>query len=66
VAVKDRAVTTKFERAIVKEALTFAQKVLMLSDPAVQSEHEQGLSESRSGKGISLEEFRKSLNLAPR
>jgi len=66
VAVKERAITEKFERAIVREALSFAERVMLLSDPAVQNDHEQGLSEIRDGKGLSLAAFRQSLNLTPK
>jgi len=65
-AVKGRATRVKFEKAIVKEALSFAERVMLLSDPEVQADHEQGLSEIKKGKGLSLEDLRKILKLPPK
>jgi hypothetical protein len=49
---------TKFERAIIRETLEFANKVLLLSDPDVQAQHEQGLIDIREGRGMSLAELK--------
>lgn len=48
----------KFQEAILREAIAFAQKVVLFSDPEIQASHEQGLQEIREGKALTIEELR--------
>lgn len=52
-----------FERAIAAMAIEFAQKVIVLADPDVQTEHQRGLEAIDAGRGLSLDDLRTHLEL---
>jgi hypothetical protein len=63
-AASDQRTTSEdFSVAIVREAVDFANKILMLSDPEVQRQHERAMQQRGEGKSMSLDELREKLDL---
>lgn len=63
-AVTDRQTTAQsFNQAIVREAVDFANKVMLMADPEVQRQHERGMEQIRQGDSMTLEELREKLDL---
>jgi hypothetical protein len=52
-----------FNQAIVREAVDFANKVLLMADPDIQQQHERGMEQIRQGKFMTLDELREKLEL---